>query len=325
MDIKTACDILEIDYNDDSVNIEKVKKKYHKLALKYHPDKNPNDDTSTIKFQLIGEAYEVLQSSFLKESNTNTPTNTTSDFFQNNNNENVFDYSYVLNLFLKNLLDTIVDKKYTEYILPIIKNIIVTRYEEISIKLFEGLDREKSLFIYNILYKYKNILHIKDEILKKILDSILEKYKDIQIFTINPSLHDLFENNVYKLEINTHLYFVPLWHSELIFDNKKGGTDNIIVKCIPELPENTIFDENNNIIITLFIPFTQNLLEDKYISFSLGERTFDIPIHQLSLKKEQTFYFKNKGISRINEDDIYDINEKGDVIVEICFLHNGKS
>ena len=317
MDFKTACDLLEIDYNDNFVNIEQVKKKYHKLALKYHPDKNPNDTTSTIKFQLIGEAYEVLQSNFVKDSNRNTP-----DFFQNNHNEAIFDYSYVLNLFLKNLLDTIVDRKYTDYILPIIKNIIVTRYEEISIKLFEGLDREKSLFIYNILDKYKNIIHISDEILKKILDSILEKYKDIQIFTINPSLHDLFENHVYKLEIDEHKYFVPLWHNELIFDNNKGGTDNIIVKCIPDLPENTIFDENNNIIITLFIPFTPNLLEDKYISFSLGERTFDIPIHQLSVRKEQTFYFKNKGISRINEDDIYDIGEIGDVIVEICFLQN---
>ena len=37
-----------------------IKKSYRKLAVKYHPDKNPDDDTSEDKFKEIGEAYEVL-------------------------------------------------------------------------------------------------------------------------------------------------------------------------------------------------------------------------------------------------------------------------
>ena len=206
MDIKTAHETLEIDYNDTTVNIEQLKKKYHKLALKYHPDKNPNDENSTNKFQLIGEAYELLKPIYSIDSNYNADFSPTS-----NTTETMFDYSYILNLFLKNLLETIVDRKYTQYILSTIKNIIVTKHEEISIKLFEGLDREKSLIIYNILHKYKNILHIDDDILKKILDIILEKYDDMHFYILNPSINDLFENNIYKLEINSHIYFVPLY------------------------------------------------------------------------------------------------------------------
>jgi molecular chaperone DnaJ len=37
-----------------------IKKAYRKLALKYHPDKNPDDDTAEAKFKEAAEAYEVL-------------------------------------------------------------------------------------------------------------------------------------------------------------------------------------------------------------------------------------------------------------------------
>ena len=37
-----------------------IKKAYRKLAMKYHPDRNPDDENAENKFKEAKEAYEVL-------------------------------------------------------------------------------------------------------------------------------------------------------------------------------------------------------------------------------------------------------------------------
>jgi DnaJ-class molecular chaperone with C-terminal Zn finger domain len=39
---------------------DEIKKQYRKLAVKYHPDKNPGDKSSEEKFKEISEAYQVI-------------------------------------------------------------------------------------------------------------------------------------------------------------------------------------------------------------------------------------------------------------------------
>src|ERR1700742_2205928 len=49
---------LEVERNADD---SKLKAAFRKLAMKWHPDKNPGDATSEIRFKEINEAYEILK------------------------------------------------------------------------------------------------------------------------------------------------------------------------------------------------------------------------------------------------------------------------
>ena len=46
-----------------SATADQIKSAYRKLAVKYHPDKNPNDKGAEEKFKEASEAYHVLSNS----------------------------------------------------------------------------------------------------------------------------------------------------------------------------------------------------------------------------------------------------------------------
>src|SRR3546814_3617218 len=55
-------DYYEVLMVEKTVSEDGLKKAYRKLAMKYHPDRNPGDHTAEENFKEISEAYEVLRS-----------------------------------------------------------------------------------------------------------------------------------------------------------------------------------------------------------------------------------------------------------------------
>lgn len=56
-----AKDYYEVLGIERGATAEDIKKAYRKLALKYHPDRNPGDKEAEHQFKELGEAYEVLR------------------------------------------------------------------------------------------------------------------------------------------------------------------------------------------------------------------------------------------------------------------------
>jgi hypothetical protein len=338
MDLNKALLILEI---GELTNLteEYIKKKYHKLALINHPDKNGNSLESTNKFQEINEAYDFL----LKELHTINKTNNNSNAFaqgsnsfvsSNQSEESNSKYIYLLSLFINSIIEGS-NGWNKETIKNIIKEIVILNGTISLEKIFDNLDKDSSLEVYSFICKYKHILYISNETLEFVSSLIKKKYKNDRVFILNPSITDLLESNIFKLQVDDQIYLVPLWHNELYFDAKSvdaKGLDNgeIIVLCNPDLPENMTIDEDNNIHVSLELDgpylldlikkgpfFAQGSAETAFVSLLIGTRDFSIPLNKLHMKKEQIYRFIKQGIANVIENDMYNVSSKSDIIVKI--------
>lgn len=299
MNKNLACEILEINTINTDITLEYLKKQYHKMALQYHPDKNGNTPESNEKFKTINEAYDYLKIEISSRCDDDI------------SSSNVV-FADILQLFLSGVVNN-------DIFINIIKKIVIVGFTNISLKFFEDLDEETTIQVYNFLSKHRIVLHINSETLDRVRDIMLKKCEAVQIYKLNPNIDDLFNNNVYKLYVDNKLYLVPLWHNEVCFDGPKG---EIIVSCEPEL-ENITIDENNNLHVSTEIFFNdlQDLIMyNKTISVIIGKKEFYIPVQNLYMKGEQYYKIKFEGLSKIKEDDIYDVSEKSDIIVKIIMI-----
>lgn len=189
---------------------------------------------------------------------------------------------------------------------------IISDCQNLSVKLFETLDKDKAIQIFEFINTYQHILYISKETVDKIKEIINKKIENDNMIILNPSLEDLLNDNVYVLDFEEEKYFIPLWHDEIYYKNKKNNND-IVIKCIPELPDNISLDNNNNLIINASFSIC-DLIEKESVTYSIGNFTYDIMVSKLHITSNQQYLIKGKGISLIQPNEIYDNSKKGDVI-----------
>lgn len=291
MNLSKALNILDLNY---PFSLAELKKAYYKAALKHHPDRNTNSLDSTKKFQDIQAAYQYLsdivddkEHPFTAEDNS---------------------YTTILNNFIYCAIG-----KQSGDLVSIIQKLVSKCSLNFSDKVLENLDKKTLHKLYDYLCNYEDSLHINKDIIHTLREKIKKKISNDSIFTINPSLIDLFQEKVFKLEANNKRFFVPLWHDEIEYESEDSC---IIVKCIPDMPKHIYIDHHNDINVNISLTMN-NIYKTSYIRCVIADKTIQIPVRKLFIKPLQTYIFKNEGIPKINVSDIYDTSLKSDIVIHI--------
>jgi len=282
-------------------SLNELKRNYHKQSLKLHPDKN-NSPNATAEFQELKNAYEYLKLNI-------------NDFSEIDNNE--FDLFEILNNFTSKLSGKKIDKSLVLNIIEKLSEKFSENSNLIYKELFEGIDKQTSLDLFEYLKKYAEVFNISNDTLNKIGDIINEKFENDEIIKLHPTIDNLISDDLYKLYFDNSVYYIPLWHHEIIYDI--SFNNQLIINIIPNLEHHISIDDYNNVHIHL----TKNikgLLNLKKIMFNVGKKVFNIPCNELYIKKNQKYIYKKHGISRIDTNDVYDVSKKSDVIVHLTLI-----
>ena len=300
MNLQIALSKLNLDnkYNIKNIteltNVE-LKRSYHIMALNYHPDKNKEINAKE-RFQEIGEAYTFLH---------NIINSNIYNIYENNTEEEIYDTPYT-DLMI-NLLKMLLSKPDSGEINKFQKKCI-----EYTNKLLDQLFDKINLNVLEDIYKFivKNSMDLSEDMINVIKDLINKKLMKYNMYIISPSLENIMNSEIFKLEIEEDIVYVPLWHQEMVYEN-------ILIKIQPILPDNVTIDEYNNMHITYeerFINLLNLIKEDiKFIEIN----NYKVYFEELRLKKIQVVIFKNEGIPLINTNDILDNKIKGNVLIHI--------
>lgn len=325
-------------FNDDVVSLKELNKRYHLLALRHHPDKaeTSNLSAATEKFKEINDAHKRVKDYFYHGCRSNAA-DTDADA-----DADASGYDNLLQMFIKSIIVKIRsssgagagagDTTTSNAIHSIIQTIL-NKGAQSAVLLFRNMDKQASITIYDILSKNQDLFGISREMMDELTEIIETKTRDDIVIHLNPSLLDMLLDRVYILHECGQTYYIPLWHSELHFNqpNEGGDTDNIlIVVCQPELPENVSIDENNNMYISLDVSicelFTKQVIP-VIINEELKSHGFVYELHARDVCLQSTDAVKqcvllrgsSKGIAAYNTatSDIYKVGTRANVYANI--------
>jgi hypothetical protein len=315
MDIQTAADTLDIGLDQiPSLTPDILKKQYHKMALLHHPDKCGNSLEATSHFQRVQQSYHYILDSLLNCTYTNDDDNANPSFSSFDSTKYYLNYAEILTAFIK----TIAKESYAnpEVFSSIVKDIL-SGCKHVSVSLFETVDKELALEIYSFLVKHKQTMRIDASTIEQVRGVLLNKYNNTHIIIINPTITDMFESRIYKLIHKGETYYVPLWQYEVYYDCLNDPPNELIIKCVPELPDNIYIDEQNNIHVTVTVDINTIDMSLCEIPFSIDGRPYAIQCSSIYIKPMQNYIIKYAGIPRIDDTNMYNDALKSDIIVKL--------
>ncbi len=321
MNYQRACETLLI--NPKDISLEVIRKQYKLMALKYHPDKNSADDAADV-YREIKEAHDYLIAGIRRcdpeDEFGKSGFECECDFESDDSNiqfastiyqkiKESSSYIGVAASFIETLYN---NKTFQKHIFHPILMRILLGCEEKGLQLFETMDKPRAQKVFAIISLYRDAFHISDAFLEKAQQILDLKTDNLEVVKerviLNPNLDDLYNQSVFKLQTSV---LVPLWFSELIYEK-----ENIIVECIPELPEHITLDEHNNIHVRLSYLISDVWKKD-ILEVSVGTRVFTILTRDLKLMNYQIFAHMRAGIPVPNEKNIFKTDHLSNVIIHV--------
>ena len=288
MEIKEACEIMDIDAND--ITIDNIKRQFRVKALIYHPDKNKSPGASEAFIKLTA-AYELLSKHVGK-----TPQKP--------------EVSYTT--LMKQFVETISSN-------PLIQNLLDKLRRPIEQSILDSFDRMNIHTLFNIqciIRQYGHVFQIDDTYIDRINEIVKRHKQNLVCYVLNPTMEDIINGSVYKLNHCDDTYFVPLWHYHMSFEDKHGNMFHVV--CVNPSSDKMMLDEDNNVHMFIKASPKQFLSDGKITLSNEIYKDVEIDGKQIMLIKEQKVIVKGRGAPKIVGNESMGFNNiKGNLIVHL--------
>jgi curved DNA-binding protein CbpA len=302
-------------------SLTELNKRYRIMALKLHPDKNGNTPDATTAFQELNEAYQTLLPGAKNDQ--------AGEANDSNDEDNAYNatYSNIFMNFMKSLFkrkDRDESDRVNQVLLDLLHR-IVHDYASVSVNAaLDSLDPSVLFQLYETLEQYNTAISMDARIFEEITRIIREKMQKNNIIILKPSLKDIIQNNISVLQFEGQTFYVPLWHSELHYRIQDSDEKQLIVKCMPVLPDHMSIDANNELHIDVSVDIKEMLnLNAGVLRIPLYDsECVELQVRELHIKSKQTVILKNNiyGISLICANDIYDVSNKAPICVHVQLI-----